>query len=75
MSNKFENQGLALRKFRKEADLTIAEVADKMQHAPMWLSDIENGKKNIFFKDAKNLCHIYGHTLDELSELIDNLER
>ena len=41
----------------------------------MWLSDIENGKKNIFFKDAKALCRIYGRTLDELSDLVDKYER
>lgn len=75
MDNKFKGQGMALRDFRKENNLTIKEVAERMGHASMWLSDIEHGKKNIFFKDAKALCHIYGHTLDELSSLIDNYEK
>lgn len=74
MTTKFESQGLALRKFRKENGMTIQEVVNKLGHAPMWLSDIENGKKNIFFKDAKALCKIYGHSLDELSDLMDNME-
>ena len=90
MGNKFECQGLALKEFRKDSGLTLAEVTDRLHHAPMWLSDIENGKKNIFFKDAKALCRIYpmrrktpcfsygecqGRTLDELSELVDKYER
>ena len=53
MGNKFECQGLALKQFRKESGLTLSDVTDRLHHAPMWLSDIENGKKNIFFKDVK----------------------
>lgn len=75
MGNKFECQGLALKQFRKESGLTLSDVTDRLHHAPMWLSDIENGKKNIFFKDAKALCMIYGRTLDELSALVDKYER
>lgn len=75
MGNKFECQGLALKEFRKESGLTLTEVTDRLHHAPMWLSDIENGKKNIFFKDTKALCRIYGRTLDELSDLVDKYER
>lgn len=75
MGNKFECQGLALKQFRKESGLTLSDVTDRVHHAPMWLSDIENGKKNIFFKDAKALCMIYGRTLDELSALVDKYER
>lgn len=74
MGNKFECQGLALKQFRKESGLTLSDVTDRLHHAPMWLSDIENGKKNIFF-DAKALCMIYGRTLDELSALVDKYER
>lgn len=75
MGNKFESQGQVLKKFRKECGFTNKEVVDRVGKSPMWLSDIENGKSNLFFKDAKKLCHIYGHTLDEFSELIDNYEK
>lgn len=75
MGNKFESQGQVLKKFRKECGFTNQEVVDRVGKSPMWLSDIENGKSNLFFKDAKTLCHIYGHTLDEFSELIDNYEQ
>jgi transcriptional regulator with XRE-family HTH domain len=50
MATKFESQGLALRKFRKENGMTIQEVVNKLGHASMWLSDIENGKKISFLK-------------------------
>ena len=72
--SKFKYQGLALKQFRKECGFTNQEVVDRVCKSPMWLSDIENGKRNIFFKDAKALCRIYGRTLNELSELIDKYE-
>ena len=75
MGNKFESQGQVLKKFRNECGFTNQEVVDRVGKSPMWLSDIDNGKKNIFFKDAKALCMIYGRTLDELSALVDKYER
>lgn len=70
----FKSQGLALRELRKENKLTILEVTNKLNHCPMWLSDIETGKKNIYFKDAKELCKLYGCSLNDFSKLIDKYE-
>lgn len=50
--NKFKGQGLALKQFRKECGFTNQEVVDRVGKSPMWLSDIENGKRNIFFKKS-----------------------
>lgn len=51
--NKFEGQGLALKQFRKECGFTNQEVVDRVGKSPMWLSDVENGKSNIFSKMQK----------------------
>lgn len=52
--NKFEGQGLALKQFRKECGFTNQEVVDRVGKSPMWLSDIENGKSNLFSKMPKS---------------------
>lgn len=53
MGNKFECQGLALKQFRKESGLTLSDVTDRLHHAPMWLSDIENGKRTYSLRMQK----------------------
>ena len=54
MGNKFESQGQVLKKFRKECGFTNQEVVDRVGKSPMWLSDIENGKSNLFSKMPKS---------------------
>lgn len=54
MDNKFESQGQVLKKFRKECGFTNQEVVDRVGKSPMWLSDIENGKSNLFSKMPKS---------------------
>lgn len=73
--NKFEYQGKALRELRNKAGLTMLEVASKQGKTKSWLSEIENGRKNVYFEDAKWLCKLYGVTLQDLSDLIDNYEK
>lgn len=68
-----EKQGSAFREFRKRNNFTIEEVTNKLNKSKVWLSEIENGKKNIYFENAKKLCKLYGITLDDVSNLIDEL--
>lgn len=65
-------QGNALRYMRNTVGKTIEESAKACKHQKSWLSDIEHGRRNILFKDAKSLCHYYGYTLDELANMIDD---
>ena len=44
-----------------------------MNKSKVWLSQIETGKRNIYFDDAKTLCKIYGVKVSELGEEIDRL--
>ena len=53
--NKFKGQGLALKQFRKECGFTNQEVVDRVGKSPMWLSDIENGKSNLFFQRCQKV--------------------
>ena len=44
-----------------------------MNKSKVWLSQIETGKRNSYFDDAKALCKIYGVKVSELGEEIDRL--
>ena len=69
-----EKVGIALRNLRtSNTDLGVSEVARKMNKSKVWLSQIETGKRNIYFDDAKALCKIYGVKVSELGEEIDRL--
>lgn len=73
--NKLECQGKALRELRNKARLTMLEVSSKQGKTKSWLSEIENGRKNIYFADAKWLCELYGVTVQDLADLIDIHEK
>ena len=69
-----EKVGIALRNLRtNNTDLGVSEVARKMNKSKVWLSQIETGKRNSYFDDAKALCKIYGVKVSELGEEIDRL--
>lgn len=71
-----EKVGIALRNLRtSNTDLGVSEVARKMNKSKVWLSQIETGKLNIYFDDAKELCKIYGIKISELGDEIDRLGR
>lgn len=73
--NKFKGQGLALKQFRKECGFTNQEVVDRVGKTKSWLSEIENGRKNVYFEDAKWLCNLYGVSLQHLADLIDQYQK
>lgn len=69
-----EKVGIALRNLRtSNTDLGVSEVAIKMNKSKAWLSQIETGKRNIYFDDAKKLCSIYDCSLSDISDMIDKL--
>ena len=75
MGNKFEYQGQALKELRKKANYTMLEVAERKGKTKSWLSEIENGRKNVYFEDAKWLCNLYGVSLQYLADLIDQYQK
>lgn len=75
MGNKFESQGQALKELRNKANYTMLEVAERRGKTKSWLSEIENGRKNVYFEDAKWLCNLYGVSLQYLADLIDQYQK
>ena len=75
MGNKFEYQGQALKKLINKANYTMLEVAERRGKTKSWLSEIENGRKNVYFEDAKWLCNLYGVSLQYLADLIDQYQK
>ena len=75
MGNKFESQGQVLKELRNKANYTMLEVAERMGKTKSWLSEIENGRKNVYFEDAKWLCNLYGVSLQYLADLIDQYQK
>ena len=47
----------------------MLEVAERRGKTKSWLSEIENGRKNVYFEDAKWLCNLYGVSLQHLADL------
>lgn len=55
-----EHQGQLLKKYRKEnSSLTMAQAAEKIGKSQTWLSDIENGRNNIYAQDIVKLLNVY----------------
>ena len=75
MGNKFEYQGQALKELINKANYTMLEVAERRGKTKSWLSEIENGRKNVYFEDAKWLCNLYGVSLQYLADLIDQYQK
>ena len=73
--NKFEYQGQGLKELRNKANYTMLELAERRGKTKSWLSEIENGRKNVYFEDAKWLCNLYGVSLQYLADLIDQYQK
>lgn len=68
-----EKIGKALRYLRKSnTNYNVQEVVDKIGKSKVWLSELETGKKNVFFKDVLALCKIYNC---EISKVIEEMEK
>lgn len=69
-----EKIGKAFREIRiSRTDYTVEEASSRLNKSKVWLSQIETGKKNIYFEDAKKLCYVYGCSLSDVSEMIDKM--
>lgn len=65
--------GKALKLLRSNAGYSADDVAASLGHTSSWLYDIESGRRNINFRDARALCDFYGVSVDYLSKIIDKI--
>lgn len=63
--------GQSLSYLRSKTNLTYKEVGEKFGKSTSWMSDIEKGRNNILFIDAKKLMALYDSDLETLSKLYD----
>lgn len=65
-----------LRRYRDQADLTIEEVADRLEWSSAKISRIENSRVSVLPRDVKFLLSVYGLTeQDDTWELLLSLAR
>lgn len=60
-----------LKEYRLKAGLTQVAVAEKLGISQTGVSDIEVGSRGVDFLVARDLCKLYGRTLDRLSADLD----
>ena len=59
-------QGNYLRELRKRyTELSLEQVGKSVGMSKQWLSDIENGKNDIFFTDMVKVIELYGVDVDK----------
>lgn len=56
--------GIRIKKCRKASGLTQAEVAERMDLSVNYVSDLENGKKNMSMLTIANLCQCFNKSAD-----------
>lgn len=66
--------GKALRRLRKEAELTQEELGHRSGVHPTWVSAIESGRNNPAWGTVRRLAKGLGVTLGELVALIERIE-
>lgn len=52
--------------------MTQEELGKAVGKSKAWYVDIERGKNNLYFDDAKKLASILGFTLDELADFVSS---
>lgn len=67
-------QGKTLEIMRKKAHMTQADGARIFKHGRAWINEIEKGRMNISFKDAKKLVEHYGFSLNDYDILYNEVE-
>ena len=58
--------GQNLKRIRKRMNMTQEELATKMEISQSYLSDIENGRKNLSIKTVKKLADSLGLSVNDL---------
>ena len=51
--------------------MTYEQVGESLNHSKGWYYDVERGKNKIYLKEAKQLCDLFGCTLNDMQEFID----
>jgi transcriptional regulator with XRE-family HTH domain len=64
--------GLYLKNARKNKAMTQEELGKAVGKSKAWYVDIERGKNNLYFDDAKKLAYVLGFTLDELANFVSS---
>ncbi len=64
--------GLYLKNARKNKGMTQEELGKAVGKSKAWYVDIERGKNNLYFDDAKKLASVLGFTLDELANFVSS---
>lgn len=63
--------GQRIKSFRKQQNLTIKELANKINSSAGYLSDIENGKTLLSINKLIDICDALGVTLSEFFSIDD----
>lgn len=58
--------GQNIKQIRKRMNITQSELATKMEISQSYLSDIENGRKNLSIKTVKKLADSLGLSVTDL---------
>ncbi len=66
-----ETVGMVLRILRVANDLSITEVNQKCSVSRSYLSEIENGKKQISLKKQMELLRVYSISINQFKEICD----
>ena len=67
-------QGKVLEMMRKKANMTQSDGARIFKHGRAWINEIEKGRMNISFRDAKRLVEHYGFNLNDYDALYSEVE-
>jgi DNA-binding XRE family transcriptional regulator len=67
--------GLRFKEARKKKNLTQTEVGELVGHTKSWYVDIERGKNNIYFNDAKSICELLDIDIDDLATFASNYKK
>jgi DNA-binding XRE family transcriptional regulator len=62
--------GKAIRHFRKQANLTQAQVNHRLEKGRTWCSDIERGKQTISYPDVITLCEMFNISVETLTNKV-----
>ncbi len=63
--------GARLRALRTAAEMTVDEVADRMEVSPAKISRIETGARGVSIADVRFLCDLYQVSVEERDRLLD----
>lgn len=57
---------LKLKNLRKKKKYTVTDMANFLKMSPSYYSQIENGKRKLTYKQAKEIAQIFGKKPDQI---------